>query len=44
MSSNIREDLTIRFCVSQGGERANSLDYLGKECSKADEISAKAPM
>lgn len=44
MSSNIREDLTIRFHVSQGVERANSLDYLGKEYSKAEEISAKAQM
>lgn len=45
MSSNIREDLTRRLHVSQGGEKANSLDYLGKECSKGEEItSAKAQM
>lgn len=34
MSYNTREDLVMRFHVSQGGEKANFLDYLEKEFLK----------
>lgn len=34
MSYNTRKDLVMRFHVSQGGEKANFLDYLGKEFLK----------
>ena len=45
MSSNIREDPIVSLHVSQGGEKANSSGYLGKEYSKAEEIaSAKVQM
>lgn len=43
MSFNIREDLTRRLDVSQGGENQNLGSYLGKECFKQRKQQVQKP-